>query len=55
LKKKNMRLLRAAIVAALVVQTAALSIGGKNMVVKKDSDGLQDIVSDTARHWSRWA
>jgi hypothetical protein len=41
-----MRLLRALTVAAtLAVQTAALSVGGKHMVVERDSDGLQDIVS----------
>lgn len=31
--------------AVLVAQAAALVVGGKSMVVKKDSDGLQDIVS----------
>lgn len=42
-----MKLFRAIGVAALAVQAAALSIGGKNMKVERDSDGLQDIVSTT--------
>ena len=40
-----MKLLRALVVAALAAQAAALSIGGKQMVVERESDGLQDIVS----------
>ena len=40
----NMKLLRALTVAALAVQAAALSIGGKQMSVERDSDGLQNIV-----------
>jgi hypothetical protein len=40
-----MKLLRALTVAALAVQAAALSIGGKQMFVERGSDGLQNIVS----------
>ncbi|TVY31741.1 putative beta-galactosidase A [Lachnellula subtilissima] len=40
-----MKLFRALTVAALAVQAAALSIGGKNMIVERDSDGLQDLVT----------
>jgi len=40
-----MRLFGAIGVAFLAVQAAALSIGGKNMKVERDSDGLQNIVS----------
>lgn len=41
----SMKLLRALTVAALATQTAALAIGGKQMLVERDSDGLQNIVS----------
>lgn len=40
-----MKLLREFLTAALAVQSTALVIGGQNMVVKKGSDGLQNIVS----------
>lgn len=40
-----MKLLRAITVFAFAAQAAALSIGGKNMKIERDSDGLQDIVS----------
>jgi hypothetical protein len=39
-----MRFLRAVIVFALAAQAAALSIGGKQMQVERESDGLQNIV-----------
>jgi len=42
-----MKLLRALTVAALAAQTAALSIGGKNMIVERGSDGLQSLVSSS--------
>lgn len=44
-----MKLFRALTVAALAAQAAALSIGGKNMIVERDSDGLQDLVSCTPK------
>lgn len=40
-----MKFLRAFLAAALAVQINAMAIGGQNMVVKKGSDGLQNIVS----------
>ncbi|TVY57797.1 putative beta-galactosidase A [Lachnellula cervina] len=40
-----MKLFRALTVAALAAQAAALSIGGKDMIVERDSDGLQDLVT----------
>lgn len=40
-----MKLLRALTVAALAAQAAALYIGGRQMIVERESDGLQDIVS----------
>jgi hypothetical protein len=40
-----MKLLRALTIAALAVEAAALAIGGKQMTVERDSDGLQDIVT----------
>jgi hypothetical protein len=40
-----MKLLRALTIAALAAQAAALTIGGRHMVVERDNDGLQDIVS----------
>jgi hypothetical protein len=40
-----MKLLRTLLVAALAAQAAALSVGGKQMVVERESDGLQNIVS----------
>jgi hypothetical protein len=40
-----MKLLRALAIAALAAQAAALAIGGRPMIVERDSDGLQDIVS----------
>ena len=39
-----MRFLRAVTVFALAAQAAALSIGGKQMNVERESDGLQNIV-----------
>ena len=42
-----MKLLRALAALLLAAQAAALSIGGKQMHVERESDGLQDIVSDT--------
>jgi hypothetical protein len=41
-----MKLLRALTIAALAVEAAALAIGGKQMTVERDSDGLQDIVTN---------
>lgn len=40
-----MKLLRALTIAALAVEAAALAIGGKQMTVERDSDGLQNIVA----------
>jgi hypothetical protein len=40
-----MKFLQAFLAAALAVQINAMAIGGQNMVVKKGSDGLQNIVS----------
>lgn len=40
-----MKFLRALSVAALAAQAAALSIGGRNMKIERESDGLQDLVS----------
>lgn len=40
-----MKLLRAIVTAAFAAQAAALAIGGKQMHVERESDGLQDIVS----------
>jgi hypothetical protein len=40
-----MKLLRHLAIATLAAQAAALSIGGRQMVVERESDGLQDIVS----------
>lgn len=40
-----MKLLRALAIAALAAHAAALAIGGRPMIVERDSDGLQDIVS----------
>jgi hypothetical protein len=42
-----MKLPRALTALLLAAQAAALSIGGKQMHVERESDGLQDIVSDT--------
>jgi hypothetical protein len=47
-----MRFLRAVTVFALAAQAAALSIGGKQMQVERESDGLQNIV-DTP-NMQRW-
>ena len=41
-----MRFLRALTLAAVAAQAAALTIGGENVHIKRESDGLQDIVSD---------
>lgn len=41
-----MKLFHVLLVAALALRSTALSIGGQNFVIKKDSDGLQNIVSD---------
>ncbi|KAG4434086.1 hypothetical protein IFR05_010446 [Cadophora sp. M221] len=40
-----MKFLQALLVAGLALQSAALAIGGKSFVVKKGSDGLQNIVT----------
>lgn len=40
-----MKFLGVFLAAALAVQSNAMAIGGQNMVVKKGSDGLQNIVS----------
>jgi hypothetical protein len=42
-----MKLLRTFLTAALAVQCTALVIGGPNMAVKKGSDGLQNVVSQS--------
>jgi hypothetical protein len=39
-----MKVSRALTLVALAAQAAALSIGGKQMVVERESDGLQNIV-----------
>jgi len=39
-----MKLLRTLTVLALAAQVVGLTIGGKQMHVERDSDGLQDIV-----------
>jgi hypothetical protein len=41
----KMKLLRIITLTALAAQAAALAIGGKEMIVERDSDGLQNIVS----------
>lgn len=46
----NMRFFAAFATVALAAQAAALSIGGKHMVVERDSDGLQDIVGHLKLH-----
>lgn len=43
-----MRFLHALLAVGLAFQSAALSIGGKSFVVKKGSDGLQNIVSNNS-------
>ena len=40
----NMKLLRAFTIAARAATAAALAIGGRQIVIERDSDGLQDIV-----------
>ena len=40
-----MKLLKALVVAGLALGSSAFSIGGKSFVVKKDCDGLQNLVS----------
>ena len=40
-----MKLLRALAIAVFTVQAAALAIGQQHMIVERDSDGLQNIVS----------
>lgn len=40
-----MKILSGFLAAALAAQSTALVIGGQNMVVKKGSDGLQNILS----------
>jgi hypothetical protein len=40
-----MKLLRPLAIATLAAQAVALSIGGRQMVVERESDGLQNIVS----------
>jgi hypothetical protein len=58
-----MKFLRALAIAALAAQASALTIGGQQITIERDSDGLQDIVStpsfytprgDTimVQHWS---
>lgn len=42
----TMKILRTITAFAFAAQAAALSIGGKHMTVERDSDGLQDIVSN---------
>jgi hypothetical protein len=44
LRIPKMRFLRAVTVFALAAQAAALSIGGKQIQVERESDGLQNIV-----------
>lgn len=39
-----MKLLRAFTIAARAATAAALAIGGRQIVIERDSDGLQDIV-----------
>jgi hypothetical protein len=41
----KMTLLRALTLAAFASQAVALAIGGRQLVVERESDGLQDIVS----------
>jgi hypothetical protein len=41
-----MRFLRAITLVGLAAQAVALAIGGKQMLVERESDGLQDIVRD---------
>lgn len=41
----TMMFLRGLTCIALAAQAAALSIGGRQMHIERDSDGLQDIVS----------
>ncbi len=43
-----MKLFSPILTAALALQSNALVIGGQNMVVKKGSDGLQNIVSPSS-------
>jgi hypothetical protein len=40
-----MKLLSALTSLALVARTLALAVGGKQIFIERDSDGLQDIVS----------
>lgn len=40
-----MRVSSALAAIAFAAQALALTIGGRNMIVQRDSDGLQDIVS----------
>ena len=40
-----MKFPRALTIAAFAAQTAALAIGGQQITIERDSDGLQDIVS----------
>lgn len=42
-----MRFIQALLAVAFAAQAVALSIGGKHMLIEKDSDGLQDIVSSS--------
>jgi len=44
-----MKLLRALSVAALAAQAAALTIGGRQMKIERDSDGRQDLVSSPSK------
>jgi hypothetical protein len=50
LRIPKMRFLRAVTVFALAAQAAALSIGGKQMQVERESDGLQNIVDTPKFH-----
>jgi hypothetical protein len=41
-----MKLSNALACLAFVARTVSLAVGGKQMVIERDSDGLQDIVSN---------
>jgi hypothetical protein len=42
-----MKLSRALTILGLAAQAVALAIGGKQMIVERESDGLQNIVRST--------